>query len=211
MSFHEIQFPPQVRYGVTGGPGFSTVITATATGKEQRNQQWSIARRSWNIATGLRDPETFGAVLAFFLARCGRAHGFRFKDWSDFTSRSDFREAVTATDQTLGTGPGPHQLRKTYSDAGGSYIREIAKPVSGTVLVAIDGTPMAAGGATPWSIDTTTGILTFTGTPPGGGAVITAGFEFDVPSRFDTDAFPATYENWQRLNVSNLPIIEIAV
>jgi uncharacterized protein (TIGR02217 family) len=37
-----------------------------------------------------------------------------------------------------------------------------------------------------WSIDTTTGIVTFS-VPPALEAEVTADFEFDVPVRFDTD------------------------
>jgi uncharacterized protein (TIGR02217 family) len=54
--------------------------------------------------------------------------------------------------------------------------------VAGTVRIALDGVELASG----WSVDATTGIVTFAAAP-GAGVAITAGFEFDVPVRFDSD------------------------
>ncbi len=58
-------------------------------------------------------------------------------------------------------------------------IRTITKPVAGTVQVYLDGVEQPSG----WSVDTTTGLVTF-GVPPTLGVEVTAGFEFDVPVRF---------------------------
>jgi hypothetical protein len=96
MAFHEIQFPNDIAYGATGGPEFATSVVATASGYEQRNINWSAARGRWDVASGLKKQTQLDTLIAFFRARKGRAHGFRFKDWTDYK----------ATGQALGTGNG---------------------------------------------------------------------------------------------------------
>lgn len=212
-AFHEIRFPDAVAYGATGGPVWSTTIAALSTGAEQRNQNWVNARHRWNIATGIKRLADFHQVLRFFQARRGRLHCFRFKDWQDFSSAPAPDVPVSAMDQALGTGPGPHQLVKLYADAGGGWTRTIRKPVAGTIRVSVGGIEQASSGWTyPWTVDVTTGLVTFTGpTPPPVGWVIRAGFEFDVPVRFDTDALAGTYETWRAVAVRDIDLIEIRI
>jgi uncharacterized protein (TIGR02217 family) len=83
-------------------------------------------------------------------------------------------------------------------------VRTIAKPIAGSVTVALNGTSQASG----WSVDTTTGVITFT-TAPGLGVAITAGFEFDVPVRFDTDALDVTLDLERLGSISSIPLLEI--
>ncbi len=97
----------------------TTPITALSTGAEQRNQNWVNAGYRWNIATGIKRLADFHQVLRFFQARRGRLHGFRLRDWQDFSSSAAPDVPVTAVDQLIGTGLGPHQLTKLYADAGG--------------------------------------------------------------------------------------------
>ncbi|OCA05721.1 TIGR02217 family protein [Wolbachia endosymbiont of Trichogramma pretiosum] len=85
MSFTEIRFPENISYGSTGGPELSTDIVTTHNGCEQRNINWSRARARYNIAYGVRSNEQLTELITFFQARKGKAIGFRFKDWSDFT------------------------------------------------------------------------------------------------------------------------------
>ncbi|WP_406721716.1 DUF2460 domain-containing protein [Wolbachia endosymbiont (group B) of Euphydryas aurinia] len=85
MSFTEIRFPENISYGSTGGPEFSTDVVTTHNGCEQRNINWSRARARYNIAYGVRSNEQLTELITFFQARKGKAIGFRFKDWSDFT------------------------------------------------------------------------------------------------------------------------------
>ena len=61
-----------------------------------------------------------------------------------------------------------------------------------------------------WEVvwDNTTGIVTFYGTSPTSSDALTWTGEFDVPARFDTDAFSASYEELNASSVS-LPIAEI--
>src|SRR5690606_1845399 len=97
--------------------------------------------------------------------------------------------AVTATDQVIGVGDGTadtFQLAKTYGALHSPYRRPIAKPVLGSVQVAVNESEMEEGVA--FTVDSATGVVTFApGFIPPAGAAVTAGFLFDVPVRFDTD------------------------
>ena len=61
-----------------------------------------------------------------------------------------------------------------------------------------------------WSVNTTTGIITFT-TAPGNGVAVSADYEFDVPVRFDTDRMAITIEQINLHQWSGIPILEIRV
>jgi len=135
--FHEVRFPDAIAYGATGRPVWSTTITVLSTGAEQRNQNWVNAPHRWNIATGIKRLADFHQVLRFFQARRGRLHGFRFRDWQDFSSAAAPDVPVTAGDQLIGTGPGPHQLTKLYADAGGGWTPRstpVASPSCSTAM-----------------------------------------------------------------------------
>ncbi|QQR68383.1 MAG: DUF2460 domain-containing protein [Alphaproteobacteria bacterium] len=199
MAFHEIQFPPDIAYGATGGPEFATSVVATASGYEQRNINWSAARGRWDVASGLKKQTQLDTLIAFFRARKGRAHGFRFKDWTDYK----------ASAQALGTGNGTvttFQMIRTYSSGGSVDLRTITKPVAGTVKVYLAGVLQASG----WSVNTTTGVITFS-TPPANGVAVSADYEFDVPVRFDTDRMAVTIEHINLHQWSGIPIVEIRV
>jgi uncharacterized protein (TIGR02217 family) len=206
MAFDEIQFPLRVGFGSQGGPVFSTEIVTVEGGFERRNQNWSQARRKFDAATGLRGAGDVAALLDFFHARAGRARGFRLKDWSDFTSAANGTAAPAFTNQAIGTGNGSatvFQLKKIYTSGSTSHGREIRKPVAGSVTIGLDGVQAMSG----WSVDTTTGLVTFA-VAPLGGVAITAGFSFDVPARFDMDQLSLTAEDFQRQQ-AHIPLIEI--
>ena len=158
MVVKEIRFPVDLSYGSTGGPGYSTDISATKSGHETALLEWSQARHQYQASFGPRTQAQLEQVLALFHAVRGRGYGFRFKDWADF--RSGAKEAEpTATDQTLGTGDGTtlaFQLKKTYSYSGETYARTITKPVAGTTLVSIQNVTDPR-----WTVSTVTGIVTF--------------------------------------------------
>lgn len=199
MAFHEVRFPDDIAYGAMGGPEFATSVVATASGYEQRNINWSAARGRWDVASGLKKQTQLDALIAFFRARKGRAHGFRFKDWTDYK----------ATAQALGTGNGTittFQLIRTYSSGGNTDVRTITKPVAGTVKVYLAGVLQASG----WSVNTTTGVITFS-TPPANGVAVSSDYEFDVPVRFDTDRMAVTIEQINLHQWSGIPIVEIRV
>lgn len=196
-TFHEVQFPPKVAYGASGGAEFNTSITTTFAGFEQRNVNWQKARGRWDVSTGLKNKADMDALQAFFRARYGKAYGFRFKDWNDYQ----------AVGQTLGTGNGAQtafQLTKIYTSGAYSYSRDIKKPVTGTVKIYLNAVLQGAG----FSVDLTTGIVTFSAAP-GAGVIVSADFDFDVPVRFDTDTLAVRADGPGIFVWDAIPIVEI--
>jgi uncharacterized protein (TIGR02217 family) len=206
MAFHEIRFPDSISRGAKGGPERRTRIVELASGDEERNASWANSRRRYDVSYGVRRADDLAAVVAFFEARNGRLHAFRFKDWSDY--KSSLPSAAPApTDQIIGTGNGStttFALTKTYASGAQFWARTIIKPVAGTVTVSLNGVAQGSG----WSVNTTTGIVTFA-VPPATGAVIRAGFEFDVPVRFDTDELPVTLDIERTGSIPSIPLIEV--
>ena len=196
-SFHEVRFPDNIAYGATGGPEFATTVVATGSGHEKRNVNWSEARGRWDVASGLKKQAQIDELIAFFRARRGKAYGFRFKDWTDYK----------AIGQLLGTGDDAltqFQLVKHYPSGSVIEVRTITKPVAGTVKVYLDDVEQLSG----WSVDTTTGLVTFS-TAPALGVEVTADFAFDVPVRFDTDHMAVTIETYQLHTWQQIPIVEL--
>jgi uncharacterized protein (TIGR02217 family) len=206
MAFHEVRFPDNISRGARGGPERRTQIVELASGDEERNASWANSRRRYDAAYGIRRADDLAAVVAFFEARNGRLYGFRWKDWADYKSCLP-SQTPGATDQNIGAGDGTttdFQLVKAYTSRSQTWTRTITKPVAGPVLVAVDGVEQTTG----WSVDTTTGIVTFT-TAPVTGATVSAGFAFDVPVRFDTDTLDVTL-NIERLgSITSIPLVEI--
>lgn len=197
--FHEVQFPPKIAYGASGGPEFNTSITTTQAGFEQRNINWLKSRGRWDVSTGIKNKTDMDAVQAFFRARFGKAYGFRFKDWSDYQ----------AVGQNIGTGNGvltAFQLTKTYVSGSNTYVREIKKPVTGTVKIYLNSVLQGAG----YTVDLTTGIVTFS-VAPGAGVAVTADYDFDVPVRFDTDMLAVRIDGPAQYMWDSIPIVETRI
>jgi uncharacterized protein (TIGR02217 family) len=138
----------------------------------------------------------------------GQLHGFRWKDWGDYSSAVAGQD-VSAMDQDIGFGDGEtveFPLCKTYRSGPASYSRPITKPVAGSVRVALGGDPVREG--VDWGLDVTSGVITFNA-PPEAGVVISAGYEFDVPVRFDTDRIQISIANFRAGEVPNVPVIEV--
>jgi uncharacterized protein (TIGR02217 family) len=208
MAFHEVRFPAGISRGSSGGPERRTQIVAHGGGWEERNQQWANSRRRYNAGYGVRSLADLHAAIAFFEERRGRLHGFRWKDWTDWRS-GEPQKAPTPTDQPIGTGDGAttaFQLVKTYGSAFAPWVRTIAKPVAGTVRVAAGGVEQAEGA--DFTVDSTTGLVTFAAAP-GSGMAVTAGYEFDVPVRFDTDHLDVNLAAFGAGDVPSIPIVEV--
>lgn len=207
MSFHEVRFPLEIALGARGGPERRTEIVTLGSGREKRNARWAHARRKWDAGWGIKNIAALCDVVTFFEERRGRLYGFRWKDRLDFSSATP-GAAVTAFDQRLGTGDGERtafQLVKAYG-AGEPYLRPIAKPVAGTIRVAVGGEEREGG----YTVDVTTGVVTFAA-PPGEGAAVTAGFQFDVPVRFDTDYLEVDLAAFEAGAIPSVPVIEVRV
>ncbi|HEY8215299.1 MAG TPA: DUF2460 domain-containing protein [Methylocystis sp.] len=207
--FHEIRFPLDVSLGGRGGPERRTEIVTLGSNRESRNARWAHSRRRYEAGYGVKSLAQLSQIIEFFEERRGRLYGFRWRDRADFASCAP-GASPSPMDQTLGVGDGVRaafQLVKTYGGAFSPYAREIAKPVAGTVRVAIDGVEKSAPDV---SVDVTSGIVTFgPSSIPSEGAVVTAGFLFDVPTRFDTDFLEIDMQAFEAGAIPSIPIIEI--
>jgi uncharacterized protein (TIGR02217 family) len=210
MGFHEVRFPTSLSFGSVGGPERHTDVVTLANGFEERNTPWRHSRRRYNAGVAMRSLDDIEVLIAFFEARQGQVHGFRWKDWTDYKSCTP-GAAPAFDDQVIAAGDdvtADFQLSKVYRSGGQSYRRPIAKPVAGTVRIGLDGDAQQEG--RHFEVDTTTGIVTF-GHPPNAGVQVTAGFEFDVPVRFDTDRIHTSLASFQAGDVPDVPIVEVRV
>lgn len=208
MSFHEVRFPSRLSQGSVGGPERFTEIVTLANGHEERNTPWAHSRRRYDAGLGMRSLDDVGELIAFFEARRGQLHGFRWKDWADYRS-GRASEEVTFRDQVIGLGNGVEtvfQLTKIYVSGAQSYTRPIAKPVIDSVSVGTQDAALTVGA--DFVVNHETGAITFVA-PPAVGAEITAGFEFDVPVRFDTDIILTSITTFQAGEIPNVPVIEV--
>ncbi len=203
--FDETLFPLGISLNSEGGPTRRTDIVVLASGREERNSPWAGSRRSYNAGYGVKSLADIEQVIAFFEARHGRLYGFRFRDPFDHSS-APVGTAPAATDQQIGVGDGAtrtFQLKKRYESGARAYERAIAKPVAGTVLLAVDGA--LAGGFT---LDDAIGAVTLD-VAPSAGAAVTAGFHFDTPVRFDTDSLRINLAAFEAGDIPSVPLIEV--
>jgi uncharacterized protein (TIGR02217 family) len=207
MAFDDIRFPVEISRGSSGGPERRTEVVTTASGREQRNSRWAASKRRYSAGFGVKSLDDIHAVVAFFEERRGRLHAFRWKDHVDFKSCAP-GNAIAASDQILGNGDGvtaAFQLVKRYGSGLRDHVRMISKPVAGSIVVAVGGTP-----TTDFTLDAATGVVTFLpGSIPSVGAEVTAGFAFDVPVRFDTDQLSINLTSFAAGDIPEIPVVEV--
>jgi len=197
MAFHDTRFPESIGVGSVGGAGFNTEIVAVKSGLEKRNQSWSVSRRSWDVSHGIKTQDEYDELVAFFMAREGKLHSFRFKDWFDYILER----------QSIGTGDGVKtvfHIFKTYNSGGYTVDRDISKPVNGTVQIWKASVLQSSG----FTISYSTGEITFTSAPTGGQNIEVA-CQFDVPVRFDTDSMRASLDSYNVYTWGQIPIVEV--
>jgi uncharacterized protein (TIGR02217 family) len=207
MSFHEVRLPARLAFGSTGGVERRTEVVTLGSGHERRSTPWAAGRRRYLIGANLRSLDDMATLTAFFEARRGRLYGFRFRDFSDFKSCAP-GGAPGPEDQRLGEGDGVKAvfvLGKVYGEGDHVWCRRITKPVEGSVRVAVNGIETQA-----FEVDPAAGTITLEA-PPDPGALVTAGFEFDTPVRFDADRIEVTLESFDAGRMAALPLIEIRI
>ncbi|MEE8608993.1 MAG: DUF2460 domain-containing protein [Nitrospiraceae bacterium] len=216
MAFHDVRLSDDIERGAVGGPRFKTRVLQLESGFEQRNIDWENTRGEWDISYGLMSMEDIALetnvhdIRDFFYAREGRAHGFRFKDWSDFEI-GDFTSPTTDNQQiALGDDATTvFTVFKRYSSGGIDYDRTIKKLVDTTVVVLLDNVVQVSG----VTVDVNLATITFDvapastgGTGPGGEEIVGIATEFDVPVRFDDDQLNI---NVALFNVGSIPAIPL--
>lgn len=199
MSFHEILFPEDISYGSSGGPGFNTTVIELTSGHEQRNINWSEVKAKYDVSHGVKIRTQMEDLLDFFMARNGKAYGFRFKDWMDYQLVSEpiaIGDGVTKVFQVI----------KTYEPQGFPYVRKIRKLNPDTITVHLAGALQTQPGQV--SVDDNTGLITFVVAPPVEAEILVDG-EFHVPVRFDIDEISITHDDWETMSWPSIPLVEI--
>lgn len=212
MAFDDTaEFPIDVQYGGSYGPGYSTSVIEADSGHTHRIARWPNARRRFNARYAVRSYDKLYTLLEHYHGRDGIVRGFPVKDFTDFTTASNGRDAPANNDVVLGTGDSSNkdfQLIKKYVSGGRTVNRTLTKIVAGSVKVAIQGVDQPTG----WSVDTTTGILSFT-VAPGLGFSVTAGCEFRVPVQYGAeldDVLSIDYETFATGGVrGDIPLVEM--
>jgi hypothetical protein len=218
--FDEILLDPAVVLGgdgspvAAGSPEFAnTVIRSPGTGARKINVNRVDALEILNLDISLVTRANLEYLLKMWRGGYGNAVGFRMRVPWDFTALNEvFGVGDGSTTQ--------FNLVKTYTRPGVTArqdVRRIIKPVTntnisgGVTLYEPDGanvrtipstsatnlgipgfTIKKAGVATSaYTINNTTGRITFT-TAPANGATLTWSGEFDIPAAFADDTFPIT-------------------
>lgn len=200
-AFDDVLFPLALGRDASAACEFSTSVAVTASGHERRNALWADARLRFDVGPGIRSEAELGVLIAFFRARHGPATGFRLRDPFDFSS-AGMTGTPTALDQRIGTGDGlasSFALVKHY----GEQRRAITRPEPGSILVSVNGAPVAGGWSHPGQ-----GRIVFDTAPPAG-AAIHAGFRFDVPVRFAEDRLDVSSVGFAAGEVPSVPLVEI--
>jgi uncharacterized protein (TIGR02217 family) len=209
-SFHDVLFPLGVSFGATGGPEHRNEIVSLTSGREKRNARFSRSRRHYDAGTGIRSLEDLHEVVAFFEARRGSLHAFRFRDPFDMKSCRP-NEIPSARDQALGLGDGQtlrFPLVKTYGEGEDAYRRPIFKPRLSSLRVDVGGVEL------PWNgdfeFDAETGEIVFSQqVVPDAGAPVAAGYEFDMPVRFDTERIEISLKSFKAGQIPSIPLVEV--
>lgn len=183
MAFDDLLFPLELA-ALTPKTTWQTTVVVMASGAEQRNVGWSDARRQYDASTAQTLTLTnLRSIEKFFNARRGRGRAFKLRD----------RSCFSASTETFGTGDGSttaFQLSIADGDSGNAYTREIYLIEAATYSIFDNATPVTEGaGAGKFTINTSTGVVTF-GTAPVAGHTLTWTGQFYIPVRFEIDSFP---------------------
>jgi uncharacterized protein (TIGR02217 family) len=201
--FHDVAFPLALGREAQLAPEFQTQVVTSLSGHETRNSQWASARLRFDAGVGVRSEADVRTLIDFFRARRGQAAAFRLRDPLDHSSAAA-GGAPAATDQPLGTGDGTRTrfaLVKAYG--ADAPPRRITRPVPGSVRVAVAGVELTSG----WTLAPLGEI--WLDAPPASGQAVTAGFLFDVPVRFATDALEISLSAVAAGEVPAVPLVEV--
>jgi uncharacterized protein (TIGR02217 family) len=188
--FLEERFFDDILTGSSWQDDYSVQVVRTAGGQEYRSLAHPFPLRKFDVSYLLDQADTAARLLALWHRAHGQYAGFRARCFDEWSSNG-MTGTPTATDQlTKKISSTVWQLRKWYgtdgaAGAAGYPYRTIYKPVSGSVMVAVNGTPVVGPGAN-WTVDTTTGRITLSAGVAATvvGDNVRAGFEFDFMVRF---------------------------
>jgi len=216
--YDDVILPLEMSFGSGFGPQTNTQNLITTSGYRKTNRRWNQKLRRFDIGYNVKTPEDLYLVKEIFEAVEGPFGSFLVRDWSDWnttkgnmggddeagdpTTKDDMPMRNTVTNLLVGDGSTTtFQLLKEYKPSGSTaqHLRDIIKPESGGIKVALDGVLQTDPG--DYSYNTSTGIVTFT-SAPGGSVVPTWGGNFYVPVAFIADEFSQTVSGFDENEVS---------
>ncbi len=210
-AFHDVRFPLSISFGATGGPERSVEIVTLSSGREKRNLRQAHALRRYDAGTGLRAMSEIEEILNFYEARRGPLHAFRFRDPFDWKSCGQ-GTAINSLDQHIGVGNGTQAifpLIKTYGTLAYAYQRPLACVIAASLRVSVDGLEVLP---SVYQLTAPGNAITFLpGSIPSTGKLIKAGFEFDVPVRFETSSLTLSLANFRAGQVQAIPLKEVLI
>lgn len=211
MGLHLEEFPLTVGYGTEDGFAWKTSIHELDSGATQRIGRWAIFRKQYSVDLNNRSLSQLSLLRHHISGRRGALHTFPVKDYSDYTTGTDDTGAPSDEDVVLGSGDGietDFQLRKRYGDDTSGVYWTIKLPVSGSVVVALDG--VAQTESSDFTVDYTTGIISFA-VAPGTGIAVTAGCEFRVPCNYTRavdELFSFSHKDFNLGEITEIGLIE---
>lgn len=126
---------PRFSRGLTGGPGFNTVVQEVADGGEVRISKWQRPKRRFDIGAAIDTREDFRALMAHYQQVKGALYGFRMRDPFDWSTHPNHMTKPDPANplhrQLIGAGDGSNktfQLVKRYRMGGLSRARPITHP-----------------------------------------------------------------------------------
>ncbi len=217
MTFYNAEPPGTISQGSEAAPVSLVDIARGPTGFDQRRSRRSRRLRRFNLAKNIRKANDINDLYAFFEVMNGPEHSFAITNILDDRSCKP-ENTPAANDAVIGSGDGANavfQLKKQYkvTEVDGSTVvaidRNIYLPVSGTVLIAVDGVTKTE--TTHYTVNYATGVVTFTaGNEPAVGVNnVTAGFKFREKVRFDTNDLSVVAEFVRVGSASSIPLIEV--
>ncbi len=202
MAFRETLFPTSISWGSSGGPGYRADAQEWHNGGGLQRSLNQLPLRVWNVQHRLTTAVRASALLDFYRARGGPADGFRFEDWTDYSTDSKHSVVPTLASladtrnlHLLGCGDGigaiTFQARKHYRRNGYVRSRPIQKlklpgdPKAWLRVYALVGLSLIELFEGPgYSVNRSTGQITIPAAIPRGTQVLWSG-TFDVAAQFD--------------------------
>lgn len=179
------EFPACVAFGAQSDPAWSTNIVASFSGREARNQNWTLARHYFDASPGIKTATDYAVVRQHFHTMRGRAKSFPFKDPLDFDVAQSQGVLITAESSPNNE----FQLYRRYGTGDDAFNRKITRPKTGTLTVYRTRSATTTDATADATIDYTTGIVTMA-SHVAGDTYAWSG-EFRVPCRYDIDRLPA--------------------
>lgn len=213
--FLEPTFPLHLSYGSTTTPTFSTRIVGSETGWESRNVNWESSRNKFDAAMLVQTQQNLDDLNVFFNAMHGQGYDFKFLDWGDYKSRG-ISQPISFDDQIIVSSAEQGQnnllITKTYTDKSGtrSSVRNITQPMAASVVVGRGpDTLNLAEIFNPADFTIIDGKIVLS-TDLNAGEAVSAGFQFWLPMRFESDEFSTNLSAYHVGDV-HIPVIEVRV